>query len=194
MLIRNYTDEQVSEIALIENIQRQDLNPIEEAEAYERLIKEYGVKQEDLAKRLSKSRALIANHLRLLKLPESVREMVIAGRLSEGHARAILGAGTPAQQEKLAQDVVLKGYSVRDTERLAKGGEAQTKKPPTEAAWKKEDKAFYKKFEDELKAALGTKVTIKREDKEKGKLVLEYYSLEELERLSDIFKKGSEAK
>lgn len=190
VIIRDYTPTEIREIALIENIQRQDLNPIEEAEAYAALIKEHGIRQDELAEKLSKSRAAVANRLRLLKLPESVRNYVIEGKLSEGHARAILGAEGKELQEKIAEEVLLRGLSVRETEKLAKGREI-VKKPAREAAWKKEDKAFYKKLEDDLKAGLGTKVTLKRDDKEKGKIVVEYYSLEELERLAEIFCKGN---
>ena len=189
-IVRNYTEKERNEIALIENIQRENLNPIEEALAYEELIKKYGLKQEELAVSVSKSRTAITNRMRLLNLPENVQMFVIEGKLSEGHARAILGAPTKAAQEKLAKLVIDRKLSVRQTEELAKKS-SPSKKPATK---KKVDEnaEIYAKLEDDLREALGTKVSIKRENGDKGKLLIDYYSLDELERLIKIFQNGKE--
>lgn len=188
VIVREYTEKEKSEIALIENIQREDLNPIEEARAYEKLINDHGLRQEDLAERISKSRSAITNRLRLLKLPEKVRQMVIDGSLSEGHARALLGATGAKRQEQLAAIVVARGLSVRETEALIKRGPAKKKvRSP-----KTPDDELYARLEDDLKQIMSTKVTIKRESDERGRIVIEYYSLDELDRLTELFKKGRE--
>ena len=189
-IVRNYTEKERNEIALIENIQRENLNPIEEALAYEELIKKYGLKQEELAVSVSKSRTAITNRMRLLNLPKNVQTFVIEGKLSEGHARAILSTPTKEAQEKLAKLVIDRKLSVRQTEELAKKT-SPNKKPATK---KKVDEnaEIYAKLEDDLREALGTKVSIKRENGDKGKLLIEYYSLDELERLIKIFQNGKE--
>lgn len=188
VIVREYTEKEKSEIALIENIQREDLNPIEEARAYEKLINDHGLRQEDLAERISKSRSAITNRLRLLKLPEKVRQMVIDGSLSEGHARALLGATGAKRQEQLAAIVVARGLSVRETEALIKRGAAKKKV----SSVKTPDDELYARLEDDLKQIMSTKVTIKRESDERGRIVIEYYSLDELDRLTELFKKGRE--
>ena len=188
VIVREYTEKEKSEIALIENIQREDLNPIEEARAYEKLINDHGLRQEDLAERISKSRSAITNRLRLLKLPEKVRQMVIDGSLSEGHARALLGATGAKRQEQLAAIVVARGLSVRETEALIKRGAAKKKV----SSVKTPDDELYARLEDDLKQIMSTKVTIKRERDERGRIVIEYYSLDELDRLTELFKKGRE--
>jgi len=188
VIVREYTEKEKSEIALIENIQREDLNPIEEARAYEKLINDHGLRQEDLAERISKSRSAITNRLRLLKLPEKVRQMVIEGSLSEGHARALLGATGAKRQEQLAAIVVARGLSVRETEALIKRGAAKKKV----SSVKTPDDELYARLEDDLKQIMSTKVTIKRESDERGRIVIEYYSLDELDRLTELFKKGRE--
>ncbi len=188
VIVREYTEKEKSEIALIENIQREDLNPIEEARAYEKLINDHGLRQEDLAERISKSRSAITNRLRLLKLPEKVRQMVIEGSLSEGHARALLGATGAKRQEQLAAIVVARGLSVRETEALIKRGAAKKKV----SSVKTPDDELYARLEDDLKQIMSTKVTIKRERDERGRIVIEYYSLDELDRLTELFKKGRE--
>ncbi len=188
VIVREYTEKEKSEIALIENIQREDLNPIEEAKAYEKLINDHGLRQEDLAERISKSRSAITNTLRLLRLSEKVQQMVIDGKLSEGHARALLGAENKSRQESLAKLIADKGLSVRETEALVKRGSAKKKRRST----KNPDDEIYARLEDDLKQIMSTKVTIKRETEEKGRIMIEYYSLDELDRLTELFKRGRE--
>lgn len=185
VIIKEYSEKEIGEIALIENIQREDLNPIEEAQAYDRLINEHGLTQEELADRVSKSRSAITNHLRLLKLSEKVQQLVSDGKLSEGHARTLVGLN-PAAQEKMA-DLIIKGsLSVRDAEKLIKKT-AQKKKTVKKAD---ADELIYIELEEKLKQLLSTKVSIHRLSAERGRLTIEYYSVEELERLTDIFEKG----
>lgn len=185
VIIKEYTEKEIGEIALIENIQREDLNPIEEAQAYEKLINEYKITQEELADRLSKSRSAITNHLRLLKLSEKVQKMVSEGKLSEGHARAIASLSGFEKQEKAAELIAAKGLSVRDAEQLVKKKPKKIKKKETGA-----DDLIYIELEEKLRELMSTKVSIKRESEEKGKILIEYYSLEELERLIELFGKG----
>jgi len=189
VIIRTYDEKEKAEIALIENIQRENLNPMEEAMAYQSLIREYHLKQDELAKRVSKSRTAVANMLRLLKLDPAVQAMVSTGAISEGHARALLGLNKAASQEHVAQIVLARGLSVRDTEKLVK----QMNIPPTEKPKAEDpDREDYKKLEDSLKQYLGTKVTVNRLDGEKGSIKIEYYSLEELDRITAILRRGSE--
>ena len=188
VIIRSYTEKEKNEIALIENIQREDLNAIEEAKAYEKLINDYGLRQEDLAERIAKSRSAVTNTLRLLKLPESVQQYVIEGRLSEGHARALLGASSAPLQEKLAKLAVEKGLSVREIEALCKKPAAKKKK----RSKKSPDDEIYARLEEDLRQIMSTKVSINRETPEKGRIVIEYYSLDELDRLTELFKRGKE--
>ena len=188
VIIRSYTEKEKNEIALIENIQREDLNAIEEAKAYEKLINDYGLRQEDLAERIAKSRSAVTNTLRLLKLPETVQQYVIEGRLSEGHARALLGAGSAPLQEKLAKLAVEKGLSVREIEALCKKPATKKKK----RSKKSPDDEIYARLEEDLRQIMSTKVSINRETPEKGRIVIEYYSLDELDRLTELFKRGKE--
>ena len=181
-ILGQFREQDVNELALIENIQREDLNPIEEAQAYRQLIEEYSLKQEDLAKRVSKSRAAVANSLRLLKLDERVQAMVMEGVLSEGHARALLGLSEKKKQLELAREVTEKSLSVRETEKLVK----QVLEPaPVRVIAERKDQAAYDDLTLKLRRSLGTKVSIRRTGETKGQMVIDYYSVEELERIAD---------
>ena len=184
VLIREYDRQQSMEVALIENVQRADLNPIEEAQAYQRLIQEFHLTQEEIAARVSKNRATITNSMRLLKLDERVQEMLSDGTISSGHARAILGVENGEQQFQLANKIVQEVLSVRDVEKLVKMMNRPEKK-------KKEEKGpdiqlIYRQLEEKLKSIMGTKVTINRKDRDKGRIEIEYYSQEELERIIEL--------
>ena len=170
------------EMALIENIQREDLNPMEAAAAYQRLIDEFRLKQDDIAAQVGKDRATVANYLRLLKLPEEVRASVASGALSMGHARAIVALATDAEQKRLARDVVSRGLSVRETEALAKK-EIGTKPADTSAEIVKPKKDVHTRAaEDQLRLALGTPVEIKRKGKG-GTIAITFSNENELQRL-----------
>jgi ParB family chromosome partitioning protein len=185
VVIREYSAQQAVEIALIENVQREDLNPIEEALAYQRLIQEFNLKQEEIAERVAKNRTTITNSLRLLKLDAEVQKMLIAGELSNGHARALLGVEKAEQQIALAKKVVEMHLSVRETEKAVK----QLAEVPKEKKKKETDTALelvFRELEDRMKSVMGTKVNINRKDKSKGRIEIEYYSEEELERIVDL--------
>ena len=183
VVIRNYSEEKRLEIALIENIQREDLNPIEEAMAYKHLMNEFHLKQDEIAERVSKSRTAITNTMRLLKLDPRVQQMIIEDMISSGHGRAILAEEDPEKQYQLALKAFDENLSVREIERLVKMVE---KVPKVEN--KKYD-FIYKEIEDKIKNIIGTKVSIKAKNNEKGKIELEYYSKEELERIIELFEK-----
>ena len=184
VIIKEYSDREVMEIALIENIQRRDLNPIEEALAYKSLIDEYSLKQEELANRVSKSRTAIANSMRLLKLTDNVQNMLINDEISMGHARALLALEQEDLQTEAAKTIVSKGLSVRDTEKLVKSilnpKQVKLPIPSTEAA-------IYDSIANKLREKMGTKVSINHKKNGKGKIEIEYYSQEELERLLEMF-------
>ena len=184
VIIKEYSDREVMEIALIENIQRKDLNPIEEALAYKSLIDEYSLKQEELANRVSKSRTAIANSMRLLKLTDSVQNMLINDEISMGHARALLTLEQEDLQIEAAKTIVSKGLSVRDTEKLVKSilNPKQVKLPIPSA-----EAAIYDAIANKLREKMGTKVSINHKKNGKGKIEIEYYSQEELERLIEMF-------
>ena len=184
VIIKEYSDREVMEIALIENIQRKDLNPIEEALAYKSLIDEYSLKQEELANRVSKSRTAIANSMRLLKLTDSVQNMLINDEISMGHARALLTLEQEDLQIEAAKTIVSKGLSVRDTEKLVKSilNPKQVKLPISSA-----EAAIYDAIANKLREKMGTKVSINHKKNGKGKIEIEYYSQEELERLLEMF-------
>lgn len=189
VVIKDYTDQQVMEIALIENIQREDLNAIEEAEAYNRLIEEYHLKQDEVAERVSKSRVAITNSLRLLKLDERVRSMVIEDKIKSGHARALLAISNGEEQYQLALQVFDNKLSVRETEKLVKKTLNEKEKPEKKTNPQDEQNALvYKKFEEDLKMIMGTKVSINYKGKGKGKIEIEYFSPEEFERIVDMMK------
>ena len=183
-IVREDDEKKNNEIALIENIQRKDLNPIEEALAYKSLIDEYSLKQEELANRVSKSRTAIANSMRLLKLTDSVQNMLINDEISMGHARALLTLEQEDLQIEAAKTIVSKGLSVRDTEKLVKSilNPKQVKLPIPSA-----EAAIYDAIANKLREKMGTKVSINHKKNGKGKIEIEYYSQEELERLLEMF-------
>lgn len=180
VLIREYTEQEIDEISIIENVQREDLNSIEEANAYKRLMDEYKYTQEVVAEKMGKSRAAITNTLRLLKLSEKIQKMIVEKKLSEGHARALLAVEDLSIQEKLAQKVVDEKLSVRDIEKLVKnfGKPEKTKAPSTN-----EYDVFYKDIAESLKTSLGTKVSVSGKGDGAGKIEIEFYSNDELDRL-----------
>ena len=181
VVLKELSEQEKMEIALIENIQREDLNPIEEAQAYKRLLDEFQLKQEDVAKSVSKSRSAITNSMRLLKLDERVQNMVAGEELSAGHARALLSISDVEKQYELAQKIVEKGLSVREVEALLKKKPAKEEKAETNTA----EELIYRNFENNLKEIYGTKVSIKNQ-KGKGKIEISYYSVDELERILDM--------
>ncbi len=185
-VIRDYTEKEIMEISLIENIQRQDLNPIEEARAYNTLLKAYNMKQDELAERISKSRTAITNSLRLLKLDERVMKMVEDGMLSEGHARTLLGISDKDIQYETAYKVFDEKLSVRETEKLVKKL-AEDKEPDDKKDGMSEsEQRAYESYENKIKDYIGSKVSIHAGKNGKGKIEISYYSLEELERISDL--------
>ena len=191
-IVREYSDQETVELSLIENIQREDLNPIEEAKAFKRLLDEFGLRQEDLAERVSKSRTAITNAIRLLKLDERVQEMVIEEKISMGHARALIPVEIPEEQYLLACQVADKKLSVRDVEKLVKkigksrdGGKNGKKAKPAGET----DPALelaYKAIEERLKQSLGTKASIRHGGDGTGKIEIEFYSSEDLEKIVDL--------
>lgn len=187
VVVKDYTDQEILEIGLIENIQREDLNPIEEAQAYKKLIEEFHLKQDDLAERVSKSRSAITNILRLLNLSDAVQEMVIDEKLTNGHARALLSIEDPDLQYETACQVFDQRLSVRETEKLVKKLLTESNRPKPEEAVTTEDLSFlYNEIEEKLKYKLGSKATIKAKSKEKGKIEIEYFSEDELERIVEM--------
>ena len=183
VVIKDYDDQQIVEIALIENIQREDLNPIEEAHAYERLIQEFNLTQDEVAERVSKSRTAVTNSMRLLKLSDKVQQMIIDDMISTGHARALLAIDDPELQYTLANKIFDEKLSVRETEKLVK--EIKNPKKPKEK--KVMENAFiYQDLEEKMKGVFGTKVSIASKGKGKGKIEIEYYSDDELEHLFDM--------
>lgn len=186
VVIKDYDDQQIVEIALIENIQREDLNPIEEAHAYERLIQEFNLTQDEVAERVSKSRTTVTNALRLLKLTEKVQQMLIDDMLSTGHVRALITITDPQLQYETAMYIFDKKLSVRETESYVK---KLLNKKPKEKTSEKEDPELsflYKAIENRLKESLGTKTTIKAKTRDTGKIEIEYYSQEDLERITQL--------
>lgn len=185
VMIKKLTKQEIVEISLIENIQRENLNPIEEAIAFKRLLDEFNLKQDELAERVSKSRTAVTNAIRLLKLDERVQQMVIDDMISTGHARTLLGISDVDKQYILAQKVFDEKLSVRETEKLVKKLQKQKPEIPVE---KVDDKmaVFYEDMEQKLKAIIGTKVSINQKDKEKGKIEIDYYSNDELERIMEL--------
>lgn len=190
VIIKDLTEQEKAEISLIENIQREDLNPIEEAVAYKKLLTEFNLKQDELAERVSKSRTAITNSMRLLKLNDRVQEMVIAGRLTTGHARALLGIEDAERQIEAAEEVADNKLNVRDTEKLVKKVQQEKERPGEKTDTKTDPKldAIYHDLEESMKAILGTKVAIHQKDEKKGKIEIEYYSMEELDRIIDLIR------
>ena len=187
VIIRDYTEQEIAEISLIENIQREDLNPIEEAQAFKRLLEEFQLKQDEVAERVSKSRTAVTNSIRLLKLSDEVQQMVIDDMISTGHARALLAVDDHQQQYTLAQKIFDEKLSVREVEKLVKN----LSKPPKEKDKnEEEDKSLmivYQDVEEKLKKRLGTKVTISPKGNGAGKIDVEFYNHDDLERLLEIF-------
>ena len=184
VIIRNYSEQEIVEISLIENIQREDLNPIEEAQAYKRLLTEFNLKQDEVADRVSKSRTAVTNSMRLLKLCDEVQQMVIENMITTGHARAILSVEDPTEQYALAQRIFDEKLSVREVEKLVRnlGKPAKEKKNVDKSM-----DVIYEDIQEKLKNTLGTKVAITSKGNGTGRIEIEFYSNEELERLIDIF-------
>lgn len=183
VLIKSYTDQEIVEISLIENIQRENLNPIEEAMAFKRLLEEFHLKQDEVAERVSKSRTAVTNSMRLLKLSDKVKQMIIDDMISTGHARALLAIEDEEQQYLLATKIFDEKLSVRETEKLVKS----LKNPKKEV--KKitpEHQFIYNDIAEKMKSIMGTKVNINAKANGKGKIEIEYYSEEELERIYDL--------
>jgi ParB family chromosome partitioning protein len=189
VIIKKLSEQEIMEISLIENIQREDLNPIEEALAYKRLLTEFNLKQDEVAERVSKSRTAVTNAMRLLKLNDKVQQMVIDEMLTTGHARALLGIEDQEKQYSIAQKIFDEKLSVRDTEKLVKNLQNEKKDKPEEK--EKIDpklEAIYHDLEEQMKGILGTKVCINHKDSKKGKLEIEYYSQDELDRIIDLLR------
>lgn len=180
---KEYTDQEILEIGLIENIQRENLNPIEEAIAYKRLLEEFNLKQDEVAERVSKSRTAVTNSMRLLKLSDKVQQMIIDDMISTGHARALLAIDDPELQYTLANKIFDEKLSVRETEKLVK----EIKNPKKLKEKKPVANSFiYQDLEEKMKSVFGTKVSIASKGKGKGKIEIEYYSDDELEHLFDM--------
>lgn len=187
VIVREYNKQQSVEIALIENVQRADLNPIEEALAYQQLMQEFGLKQEEIALRVSKNRATITNSIRLLKLAEPVQQLLISGEISSGHARALLGLEDKEQQIALASQIIEKGLNVRQIEKLVKMMTKPQKDEKEKEEGEEKDLSFiFRDLEEKMKGIMGTKVMIHQKDKNKGRIEIEYYSASELERIVEL--------
>ena len=183
VLIKSYTDQEIVEISLIENIQRENLNPIEEAMAFKRLLEEFHLKQDEVAERVSKSRTAVTNSMRLLKLSDKVKQMIIDDMISTGHARALLAIEDEEQQYLLATKIFDEKLSVRETEKLVKS----LKNPKKEVKKITSEHQFiYNDIAEKMKSIMGTKVNINAKANGKGKIEIEYYSEEELERIYDL--------
>ncbi|MCM1541166.1 MAG: ParB/RepB/Spo0J family partition protein [Blautia sp.] len=184
VIVRDYSDQEIMEISLIENIQREDLNPIEEAQAYKRLLTEFNLKQDEVAERVSKSRAAVTNSIRLLKLSDEVQQMVIDDMISTGHARTLLAVEDKDEQYNLAQRIFDEKLSVRDVEKLVKNLHKPEKTP------KKTDnktmEAIYQDIEEKLKQKLSTKVIVTSKGEGAGKIEIEFYNNEDLDRILDM--------
>lgn len=185
VIIKDYTPEEVMEIALIENIQREDLNPVEEALAYQNLIEEYKLKQDEVAERVSKSRTAITNSIRLLKLDKRILDMLVDEQISSGHARALLAVSDKEEQYNLAMKIFDERLSVRETEKIVK---SMSKPKKVKEKEKIENDFIYRDLENQLRDIIGTKVTINPKTNKKGKIEIEYYSQEELEKIVEYFK------
>lgn len=184
VIIKQFSQQETVEISLIENIQRENLNPIEEAIAYKRLMEEFHLKQDQIADRVSKSRTAVTNSMRLLKLDEKVRQMVIDEMLSTGHARALLTIEDPELQYITATRIFDEKLSVRETEKLVK--ELLNPKKHKETVKDTAQDIIYQNLEEKIKSIIGTKVAINRKNENKGKIEIEYYSKDELERIIEL--------
>ncbi len=186
VIVKEYSDEEVFEIALIENIQREDLNPIEEAIAYRKLIDEFHLKQDDIANRVGKSRVAVTNSMRLLKLDERIQQMLIEDMISAGHARALLGITENEMQYQAAVKVFDEKLSVRETEKLVKKMLEEKPEKPLNKREEEQNNVIYHEIEERLKSIIGSKVKINRKAGNKGRIEIEYYSSEELERIVEL--------
>ena len=183
VVVKEFSTQEIVEISLIENIQREDLNPVEEAMAYKRLIDEFHLKQDEIAERVSKSRTAVTNSMRLLKLDSRVQQMMVDEMISAGHARALLGISDAEKQYSVAMRIFDEKLSVRETERLMKNLQKEKKDKKDQKA---ENEFIYKGIEEKIKMILGTKVTVNHKKNNKGRIEIEYYSNEELERIMDL--------
>ena len=186
VIVKEFSEQELVEISLIENIQREDFNPVEEAMAYKRLIDEFHLKQDEIAERVGKSRTAVTNAMRLLKLSEKVQQMLIDEMITAGHARAILSIADKEKQESIAMKIFDEKLSVRETEALVK----RMLEPPKTAKKSKfssAEDAIYESLEEKMKSIMGTRVQIHRKKNDKGKIEIEYYSKDELERIIDLF-------
>ena len=186
VIVKEFSEQELVEISLIENIQREVLNPVEEAMAYKRLIDEFHLKQDEIAERVGKSRTAVTNAMRLLKLSEKVQQMLIDEMITAGHARAILSIADKEKQESIAMKIFDEKLSVRETEALVK----RMLEPPKTAKKSKfssAEDAIYESLEEKMKSIMGTRVQIHRKKNDKGKIEIEYYSKDELERIIDLF-------
>jgi ParB family chromosome partitioning protein len=183
VIVKKFTEQEIVEISLIENIQRENLNPIEEAIAFKRLLTEFHLKQDEVAERVSKSRTAVTNSMRLLKLDERVQQMVIEEKISTGHARALLGIEDGEVQYVTACKVFDESLSVREVEKLVKA----MNQPKKEQKKPEINLAIYESISEQLKQLMGTKVNVLPKNENKGKIEIEYYSTEELERIIDLF-------
>ena len=183
IIVKKFTEQEIVEISLIENIQRENLNPIEEAMAYKRLLKEFNLKQDEVAERVSKSRTAVTNSMRLLKLNDRVQQMIIDDMISTGHARALLAIEDEEQQYMLANKIFDEKLSVRETEKLVKAlknSKKEEKKPEVE------NQFVYTNLEEQMKSLIGTKVSVHAKANGKGKIEIEYYSPDDLERIYEL--------
>ena len=187
VIIRDLTDQEIVEISLIENIQREDLNPIEEAQAYKRLLTEFNLKQDEVAERVSKSRTAVTNSMRLLKLCEEVQKMVIDEMITTGHARALIAVEDPQEQYMLAQKIFDEKLSVREVEKLVKNLHKPEKPKKAE---NKTLEAIYKDISEKLRQSLSTKVSINAKENGSGKIEIEFYNHEDLERLLEYLSRS----
>lgn len=185
VIIRDYTEQEIVEISLIENIQREDLNPIEEAQAYKKLLTEFNLKQDEVAERVSKSRTAVTNSMRLLKLCDEVQQMIIDDMISTGHARALISIEDPEQQYTIAQRVFDEKLSVRDVEKLVKDLN-KPQKPKKEVVEDKSLDIIYQDVEEKLKQSLGTKVSIASKGNGAGKLEIEFYTHDDLDKIIEL--------
>ncbi len=188
VIIRDYTEQEIVEISLIENIQREDLNPIEEAQAYKKLLTEFNLKQDEVAERVSKSRTAVTNSMRLLKLCDEVQQMIIDDMLSTGHARALISIEDPEQQYIIAQKIFDEKLSVRDVEKLVKNLN-KPEKPKKEIIEDKSLEIIYQDVEEKLKQSLGTKVDISSKGNGSGKIEIEFYNHDDLDRIIELLSK-----
>ena len=186
VVIKEFSAQEIVEISLIENIQREDLNPVEEAMAYRRLIDEFKLKQDEIAERVSRSRTAVTNSLRLLKLDARVQQMMVDEMISAGHARALLGISDAEKQYSVAMRIFDEKLSVRETEKLVKTILNPSKKKETGTGNSAED-AIYEKLEEKMKNITGTRVFIHRKKNNKGKIEIEYYSRDDLDSIIDLF-------